>query len=49
MTAAGLHVPKGSLLWETYIEFEITVLFMIPVSMHFKNTDDNVKFKLIMV
>lgn len=29
LTAAGLHVPKGSLLWETYIEFEVTYLSMI--------------------
>lgn len=29
LTAAGLHVLKGSLLWEAYIDFEVLVLGML--------------------
>lgn len=29
LTAAGLHVTKGALLWEAFIEFEVVVLSLI--------------------
>jgi hypothetical protein len=30
LTAAGLHVPKGAILWEAYREFENVMLAMHP-------------------
>jgi len=32
ITACGLHVSKGSLVWETYKEFEAALLSMMPSS-----------------
>jgi len=32
LAAAGLHVPKGALLWEAYTEFEVMVLSLLQVN-----------------
>lgn len=39
ITACGLHVSKGSLIWETYREFELALLSMLSSS----GSDDQVK------
>jgi hypothetical protein len=42
LTAVGLHVAKGMILWEAYREFENVLLTMLQVRKFYLNIQTNI-------